>query len=43
MRALLGGSWVARSGVLSRVALVIAHVRGLKAILVTIREPPSRS
>ena len=40
---LLGGSWVAISGVISRVAIVITHIRGLIAPLTTTHEPPSNS
>ena len=49
MRALLpsptvlGGSWVVRSRVISRVTLTITHIRGLIAPLITTPEPPSRS
>ena len=39
---LLGGSWEVRSGVISMVTIVITHIRGLKAPLITTHEPPSR-
>ena len=39
----LGGSWVVRSRVISRVTLTITHIRGLIAPLITTPEPPSRS
>ena len=32
---LLGGSWVVISGVMSRVTIVIAHIRGLITPLIT--------
>ena len=38
---LLGGSWVVRSGVISRVTIVITHIRGLITPLITTHEPPS--
>ena len=38
---LLGGSWVAISGVISRVTIVITHIRGLITPLITPHEPPS--
>ena len=38
---MLGGSWVVISGVLSRVAILITHTRGLIALLITTHEPPS--
>ena len=40
---LLGGSWVVISGVISRVTLLITHVRGLITPLITTHEPPSKS
>ena len=42
LRGLLGGSWVAISGVISRATAVITHIRGLKALPTTTHEPPSR-
>ena len=39
--ALLGGSWVAMNGVISKVAVAITHIRGLIAIITT-HEPPSK-
>ena len=39
---LLGGSWVVVSGVISKVTIVITHIRGLITILIiTTHEPPS--
>ena len=40
--ALLGGSWVVISGVISRVTIVITQIRGLITPLITTHEPPSR-
>ena len=40
--ALLGGSWVVTSGVISRVTTLITHIRGLITPLITTHEPPSR-
>ena len=37
----LGGSWVVISGVISRVSILIAHIRGLVTPLITTHEPPS--
>ena len=37
----LGGSWVVISGVISRVAIVMTHIRGLITPLITTHEPPS--
>ena len=37
----LGGPWVVISGVLSRVTIMIANIRGLLTLLVTTHEPPS--
>ena len=34
-RPTLGGSWVATSGVISRVTIVITHIRGLITLLIT--------
>ena len=39
--SLLGGSWVVISGVISKVTIVIIHIRGLITPLVTTHEPPS--
>ena len=39
---LLGGSWVVISGVISRVTILITHIRGLITLLITTHEPPSR-
>ena len=41
-RTLLGGSWVVVSGVISRVAMLITHSRGLVTPLITPHEPPSK-
>ena len=38
---LLGGSWVVISEVISRITMVITHIRGLIAPLITTHEPPS--
>ena len=38
---LLGGSWVVISEVISRVAIIIAHIKGLTTPLITTHEPPS--
>ena len=38
---LLGGSWTVVSGLISRVAILITHIRGLVSLLVTTHEPPS--
>ena len=37
----IGGSWVVRIGVISRVTIVIAQIRGLITPLITTHEPPS--
>ena len=39
---LLGGSWVVISRVISRVTILITHIRGLITPLITTHEPPSR-
>ena len=39
---LLGGSWVVISRVISRVTILITHIRGLITPLITAHEPPSR-
>ena len=39
---LLGASWVVISGVVSRVTVIITHIRGLITPLITTHEPPSR-
>ena len=39
---LLGGSWVVISGVISRVTIVVTHMRRLITPLITTHEPPSR-
>ena len=38
---LLGGSWADISRVISRVTILITHVRGLITLLITTPEPPS--
>ena len=43
---LLGGSWVVISGVISRVTILITHIRGLitlLTLLITTHEPPSKA
>ena len=40
-RSLLGGSWVVISRVISRVTILIPHIRGLITLLITTHEPPS--
>ena len=42
IRLLLGGSWVVLSRVISRVTILITHIKGLRTPLVTTPEPPSR-
>ena len=37
---LLGGSWVIRSSVISRITMVITYIRGLITPLATTHEPP---
>ena len=37
----LGGSWILRSRVISRVTILITHIRGLITLLITTPEPPS--
>ena len=37
----LGGSWVVISRVISRVTILITHIRGLMTLLITTHEPPS--
>ena len=41
-RILLGGSWVVINGVISRVTILISHIRGIIAPLITTHEPPSK-
>ena len=41
-QGLLGGSWVVISRVISRVAILITHIRGLTTLLITTPESPSR-
>ena len=38
----LGGSWVVINRVISRVTMLVSHVRGLITPLITTHEPPSR-
>ena len=40
--ALLGGSWIVINGLISRVTILISHIRGLITPPITTREPPSR-
>ena len=40
-RGLLGGSCVVTSRVISRVSILITHIRGLITLLITTHEPPS--
>ena len=40
--AILGGSWVVISGVISMVTTVLTPIRGLITLLITTHEPPSR-
>ena len=39
---ILGGSWVGKNGVISRVTLLTTHLKGLITPLVATREPPSQ-
>ena len=41
---ILGGSWavIIISGVISKVSIIIAHIRGLRIPLLTTHEPPRR-
>ena len=39
--SLPGGSWVVRSRVISRVTILITHIRGLITLLIATPEPPS--
>ena len=39
---ILGGSWVVRSGVISRVTVLITHIKGLITLHISTHEPPSR-
>ena len=39
---MLGGSWVVINGVISRVTIILTHIRGRKTPLITTHEPPSR-
>ena len=41
-KQVLGGSWVVISGVISRVTIVITHIRGRITPLLTTHAPPSR-
>ena len=41
VEGLLGGSWGVISGVISRVTIVITHIRGLITLLIITHEPPS--
>ena len=37
----LGGSWIVITGVISRVTMIIAHIRRLIPLLITTHEPAS--
>ena len=39
--SILGGSWVVIHGAISRVTILLTHIRGLITPLITTREPPS--
>ena len=39
---ILGGSWIVISRVISRVTIIMTHIRGLITLLITTHEPPSR-
>ena len=39
---LLENSWVVAGGVVSRISIVIALIRGVMTLLITTHEPPSR-
>ena len=41
LQGILGGSWVVISGVGSRVAIIITHIRGLISLVITTHEPLS--
>ena len=43
LQALLGGSWGVISGVISKVTIVITHIRGRITPLITTHGPPSRA
>ena len=40
---LLGGSWVVISRIISRVTILLTHIRGLITLLIATPEPPSRA
>ena len=40
--SILRGSWVGISGVISKVTVLITHIKGLITLLITTHEPPSR-
>ena len=42
MESRLGGSWVVISRVITRVAILMTHIRGLMTLLLTTHEPPSK-
>ena len=42
LRGLLGVSWVDIIGFISRMTIVIAHIGGFIALLITTHEPPSK-
>ena len=39
----LGGSWVVIKGAISRVTIIITHIRGLITPVITAHEPPSKA
>ena len=41
--AVLGGSWVVISGVISRVTLIVTHIRRRVTPLISTHEPPSKA
>ena len=43
LRRKLGGSWVVITRVISRVTILITHIRGLITLLITTPEPPSKN
>ena len=42
-QCVLGGSWVVISRVISRITIVITHIKGLVTPLITTHEPPSEA
>ena len=41
-RSILGGSWVVKSRVTSKVTIIITHIRALITPLINTHEPPSK-